>query len=71
MALHRIGDWPQEPCTDREHAPPAHVRLEPGVYVHTCPACLYTHTIIVPKVTNKGGAGISLADLRMDEGSLD
>lgn len=38
MPLRKIRDF-SRPCMDREHNPPAHIVLTPGVYEHTCPAC--------------------------------
>lgn len=52
MPLEKIGDLPkQEICVDRDHNPPSHIRLEPGIYKHTCPACDREVTFTVRKST--------------------
>jgi hypothetical protein len=46
-----IGDMPKA-CTHPEHSPSAFVRLEPGVYTHTCPECGVSTTLNICDNTN-------------------
>lgn len=38
MPTRKIHDL-ERICLDRDHAPPMHISLEPGVYEHECPTC--------------------------------
>lgn len=50
MPLRKIADIPP-PCMNREHEPPMHISLSPGVYEHTCPGCGKSVTFTVPSIT--------------------
>jgi hypothetical protein len=42
MPTKKISDLPGtpgKPCLSRDHNPPGHIVLEPGVYEHTCSRC--------------------------------
>ena len=36
--LRKVADV-APPCQHREHNPPTHISLHPGVYEHACPGC--------------------------------
>jgi hypothetical protein len=62
MPLEKIGEiepsekvWrydPSKPCFHREHNPPMHISLGPGIWRHTCPGCGHATIIhIYPRHT--------------------
>lgn len=49
--LRKIADISQ-PCLNREHNPPGHIVLQPGVYEHICPGCGKKQTFTVHRIYN-------------------
>lgn len=49
--MERIEEPDFEPCAHREHLPPPHVALPPGLYHHSCPGCGYQTSFTVPGAT--------------------
>lgn len=43
----------KSPCTDREHNPPTHIVLDPGIYTWKCPSCGKEETFTIPQVSFK------------------
>lgn len=48
--IKKIADLP-DPCFHPGHNPPGNIVLPPGVYEHTCPACLRKTTFTVSRTT--------------------
>lgn len=58
MSLRRIDvpKYDRTECKSPEHNPPMHIKLEPGIYEHTCPVCGAKRVFTVP--------GVSYGELR-------
>lgn len=43
--------WDRKPCHCREHNPPSHIVLPPGIHKWICPVCGESQIVYVPEVT--------------------
>lgn len=44
------NSWSFKKCNSREHNPPAHIVLKPGIYTYKCPTCGKETTFTVPDI---------------------
>lgn len=47
----KIAEPTEKRCRDKEHNPPMHICLKPGIYEYVCPSCGETQIINVPLIT--------------------
>lgn len=47
MPLHQVYPNPGKPCTNADHTPPDKSTLAVGMWVHSCPGCLWVTTLRV------------------------